>query len=172
MAIGMYDQGGGLLEKLQQLGIAKLKRLLPEAGAAIGYGLGGPAGGYAGQKIGGGLESILEAGLAGGQQDQYGNLGMSPQGIGLEGMNQPGMMEMLAQQGAQGLGQMAGEGMGAGLGSLAGLSGMEGMMGAGQQAPMGGGMDINAMLQDMLRKMPEEEIMKILESRRLSGSYQ
>ena len=136
--VGMYDQGGGLLEKLQQLGIRKLSQMLPKAGAAIGTGLGGPAGGYVGEKIGGGLESILEAGLSG-RHSPYEGLGMSPEQMGLEGMPQPSMMDRLMQQGTYGLGSMAGEGAMSGLGSLAGLMGGSGSQGMGmleQMPPM------------------------------------
>lgn len=163
--VGMYDQGGGLLEKLQQLGIRKLSQMLPQAGAAIGYGLGGPIAGYAGEKIGGGLESILEAGLAG-RQSPYEGLGMSPGDMGLESMQQPGMMDRLMQQGMQGMGGMAGEGFGSGLGSLAGLASMGGAMGSGM--PM---LSEEDMMKKLFELLPEDQIRRLLEKKQLSGQY-
>lgn len=149
--VGMYDQGGGLLEKLQQLGIRKLSQMLPKAGAAIGAGLGGPVGAYAGEKIGGGLESILEAGLAG-RHSPYEGLGMSPEGMGVEGMDQGSMLDRIMKSGAQGLGNMAGEGAGAGLGSLAGLMG-----GGSEQQGMMEQMPRMSEGNDMINRMREEQ---------------
>lgn len=123
--VGRYDQGAGLLEKLQLLSARKVQQLLPEGGEAIGSYYGGPIGGYAGRKIGGGIQAIINAGFGGVPQDDYGSLGMSPDEIGLQTMSQPGMLEQLMGSGAQGLGQMAGEGasygIGRGMGALADL---------------------------------------------------
>lgn len=130
-------------------------RMIPKAGQAIGFGLGGPAGASVGSTVGGavgsGLESLLQP-----QQNPYeGGLMLPQQGGGL--MTMPGQAEPM-EDAATAFGQNL---------SAAGTEQLMGQMGQVAQQPKQEGIsdDWLSLLQKVMATVPKEQIEKWLESR-------